>query len=456
MTATAAHAVEPEEVAGTEPATARYEFDIAFQEKIAALLMRDTTFAQLTDGLVKPEFFENAGHASIVAVINNYFARYKKSPGDKTTIVQLVRDAGVTKLLPLDLVRQAAMAINALFETDISDRDFIAERCAEFARHQAVAGAILKSVDLIERRDFDQVGSLVRKALDTGLSAATTAYDYRTMVEARRKDREDRVSGKALPTGITTGYKALDGYLYHKGWGRRELSLLMGAAKAGKSMGLINFGVNAVAAGYRVLYVTLEVSSSIIADRMDANISDRAMYELDVSRDEVALRVEEFMAKAAPFIIHEFPTGSMKVSDLRRMIEQYKAIGTVFDLVIVDYADLMAPERFSDNERENSKSIYVDLRGLAMQEGFALLTATQTNREGAKKAVASATDVAEDFNKIRIADIVVSINKTDEERAMNRARLHFAASRNTKTGVTVAIEQDIDRAKFCTKILGEE
>jgi replicative DNA helicase len=96
------------------------------------------------------------------------------------------------------------------------------------------------------------------------------------------------------------------------------------------------------------------------------------------------------------------------------------------------------------------------LRGLAMKEGFALLTATQTNREGAKKAVATMTDVAEDFNKIRIADVVISINATDEERKMNQARLYFAASRNQRSGFSVRVEQAIDRAKFIRRVLGEE
>jgi replicative DNA helicase len=91
-----------------------------------------------------------------------------------------------------------------------------------------------------------------------------------------------------------------------------------------------------------------------------------------------------------------------------------------------------------------------------MLENFALLTATQTNREGAKKAVATMTDVAEDFNKIRIADIVISINKTPEEVISKQARLFFAASRNQRSGFTVRIEQEIDQAKFISRVIGED
>lgn len=439
-----------------ETTKVRYEFDTDFQRKIAALLIRDTQFAQLTDGLIKPDFFENKAYAAWVAVANKYFARFRKAPGDKTTLAALMKGAIKDKFIPIDLAKVAIGAADSLYETDISDRDFVAEECATFARHQEVSRAILESVELVEKRDFEKVGSLMRKALDTGVNVQGGAYNFADMMKLRTQERRDRAAGIRPPTGITTGYPAIDDYLYHKGWGRRELSVLMAPAKAGKSMALISFGINAIANNYKVLYVTLEVAANIIAERMDANISDLVMSELSVRPNAVEEKVNAFMSKAAPFIIHEFPTGQMRVSDLRRLLEHYKAQGTVFDLVIIDYADLMAPERITDNSIENSKSVYVNLRGLAMLEGFALLTATQTNREGAKSAVAKMEHVSEDFNKIRIADIVISINRDDAERATGQARLFFAASRNQRSGMTIRIEQDVDRAKFITKVLGEE
>lgn len=453
MTATAGVAPAAVEEPTTTP---HYEFDEDFQKKIAALTIRDTAFAQLTDGLIQPEYFENAALAALVKVANGYFTKYKKAPGDKTILASILKDAIRAKVLPPELAKLAVTQVPALFATDVSDRDYVADECATFARHQATARAVLESVDLIERRDFDKIAQIVRKAVDTGVRMQTSAYDYAAMVKQRTQDRKDRAAGVRPPTGITTGLPVLDDYLYHKGWGRKELSVLMGGAKAGKSMAMISFGVNAIAHGYRTLYVTLEVASNIIAERLDANIADIAMMECGLKPHEVEEKVEAFMAKAAPFIIHEFPTGTMRPSDLRRLIEQYKAQGITFDLVIVDYADLMAPERVTDNIQENSKSVYVNLRGLAMQEGFAVLTATQTNREGAKKAVATATDVAEDFNKIRIADVVISINATEEERRMGQSRLFFAACRNQRSGFTIRIEQQIDRAKFISKIVGEE
>lgn len=433
-----------------------YEFDLDFQQKIVAMALRDTPFAQLTEGLIRPQFFENAGHAALIRIASTYFAKYKKAPGDKVTIKRLLVNAYNDKIMPKEIASLAAAVINDILETDVSDRDYVADQCAMFARHQAVSSAILESVDLISKRDFEGVSTKIRTALDTGVHFEGTTYDYAEMSAVRTQLRKDRLAGISPATGITTGYPVLDGYFYHKGWGRKELSVLMGGAKAGKSMAMIGFAINACANGFRTLYVTLEVAQEIIAERIDANIADRAMSELAEHPYAVEEAVKKFAEKSAPLMIKEFPTGTMRASDLRRLIEHYKSRGIVFDLVVVDYADLMAPERATDNVQENSKSIYANLRGIAMQEGFAILTATQTNRDGAKKAVATMTDVAEDFNKIRIADVVLSINATDEERAAKQARLFFAACRNQRSGFSLKIQQSIDCGKFITKVLGED
>jgi replicative DNA helicase len=141
---------------------------------------------------------------------------------------------------------------------------------------------------------------------------------------------------------------------------------------------------------------------------------------------------------------------------MQTLIDRYKAKGVIFDVVVVDYLDIMAPNIRTPDTVENSKSVYTDMRDIALVEGFAMLSATQTNREGFKSTVAKAEHVAEDFNRIRIADLVISINITDEERSKGEARLYFAASRNQESGFTVFIQQDMATMTFNKGILRVE
>lgn len=435
-----------------------YKFDEEFQSKIVALCIRDTNFMQRAEGLVDPSYLEDVGNAYLANIANRYFAKYRKSPSDRVILMALVKHDQINKIIRKEHTPILAKRIHDVWNIDVSDRDYVIDQIATFARHQAVSKAILDSVEHLDINDFEKISTGLKKALDVGENADSGAYDYGAMIDVRTEERIDRAAGKLPPTGITTGFADIDKVLYHKGWGKRELSVIMGGAKAGKTTALLDFGISACGAiqRYNILYVTLEVSAKIISERLDARLSSQIIGELGSHVHDVKDKVQRFMSRAGKFTIHEFPSGSMRVSDLRRLIEGYKAKGTVYDMVVLDYADLMAPERITDNSQENSKSVYVGLRGLAMQEDIAILTATQTNREGSKKTVATATDVAEDFNKVRIADILISINKSDEERNLNQARLFFAACRNQRSGFSIRINQDLSRMKFISGIIGEE
>lgn len=440
------------------PVEERYSYDEAFQGKITALCMRDTTFMQRVDGLIRPEYFESYADGHLVSIANRYYQKFKKAPGDGSTWRHLIDADIAAKIIRPELRAAVAKRAIQLMGHDISDRDLVVEEVATFARHQAVSKAILDSVEHLDLRDFEKISQGLKKALDVGAASDVNVYDYAEELARRTNERIERAAGRLAPTGITTGYPEIDKVLYHKGWGRKELSVLMGAAKSGKTTALIDFAISACGSVKRhnVMYVTLEVSKEIIGERLDARISNQMVIELGDHLHDVNKKVSDFMSRAGRFAIYEFPTGSMRVSDLRRLIEQDKARGILYDLVVVDYADLMQPERLTDNSIENSKSVYVALRGLAMQENIAILTATQTNREGAKKTVATMTDIAEDFNKVRIADIIISINKTEEERKIGQARLFFAACRNQASGFSIRVEQDVDRMRFVKSVIGEE
>ena len=69
---------------------------------------------------------------------------------------------------------------------------------------------------------------------------------------------------------------------------------------------------------------------------------------------------------------------------------------------------------------------------------------------------AKAEHAAEDFNKIRTADLVISINATEEEMAKGEARMFFAASRNQKGEFAIRIKRDLSRGHAIKEVIGFE
>ncbi|KJZ17469.1 hypothetical protein TW86_04105 [Halomonas sp. S2151] len=443
------------------PSSGPSPFEPEFETKIVAHVLRDATFMQQCEELVAPDFFSEQSARYLVSIAKKHYRKYESVPSSRT-LVKYVKDAIKTGRIKKAMVPDIQALLKEAFEEPLSDGKFVTEEVSTFARHRALQKMMEKVIDDMEKAettgvalDYGEIEKHMKDVVMIGANDASNGYDFFGNIAERTEVREEIASGKIKPgeRSISTGYPAFDSLLYHKGWGRKEMVVFMGPPKSGKSTALGQFAINAAVAGYDTLYITLEVSDQVMSDRMDASMSGTPMAELTDRSSLVREEIEKLAASSGKLILHQYPTGSFTPNQLVRLIEHYKARGTVFDMVVVDYGDIMAPNHRTTDPIENSKSIYVDLRAAAMAYDVALLTATQTNRDGAKAAVATMTEVAEDFNKIRIADLVISINKSEEEKANQEARLYFAASRNQKSDICIRVKQDLERMQFLKKII---
>lgn len=433
-----------------------FSFDSEFQTKVAAHAVRDSKFVRRTEGLIDPDHFENASQAILVSLAQEHFKKYHNVPIGVATWGEVIKTAKKSNRIREELLPEFIETIKILFREPLTDGDFVVDKVSEFARHQAIERASFKMMTLMEKGKIDEAQKIMQVAFATGANSDFEGADFWNSIDNRTNYRSDVASGAIKPDGIPTGIKKFDNLLYHKGWGRREMSVLMAGAKRGKSMGLAEFAIRACLQGFNVLYVSLEVSKRIIMDRMDANISDTLINNLEAEAQSVndKLKMKSGTAGVGALHITEFGSGTLSPSGLRRVVERYRGEGCSFDLICVDYADIMAPDNRTNDPIENSKSVWLGLRSIAFEENCAMLTATQTNREGFKSSVAKAEHVAEDFNKIRIADIVISVNLDDEEKSKGEARLYFAASRNGMGEFTLSIKQNLAKGKFLTGVMG--
>ncbi len=431
-----------------------FDFDADFQRKVAILCCRDETFFRRAEGLAKAEYFEDRSEAAIVHIATTYHDRYKRLP-ERPEWTELIKDAKSEKVIREDDIPDIVKVLREILKAPLPARDYAVDKVAGFAKKQAVALAYLQTIPMVEKGEHEKAEKIMQKAFATGAQAVVADNDYWNDIEARTQYRRDVEAGLIKKDGITTGLPKLDKMLYHHGWGRKELSVIMGGAKKGKSTGLLHWALAASQAGFNTLYVTLEVAAKIIMERMDANVAGIDMSDLNSKNNEVEKGVKNKagLRKPGALKVTEFASGTMTCADLKKVIEFYRAEGIQFDCIVVDYADIMAAEIRSGNDINESKQVWLGLRAIAHEENAAVLTATQTNRAGFTADVAKAEHAAEDFNKIRIADLVLTINRTDEEKVKGEARLYFAASRNQAGEFTLKISQDLSKMRFMIGIL---
>lgn len=445
--------IDPDVEAVEAEEAKKYDFDDGFQLSLVALILRDGDFNAKMEGLIDPSYFTNHVDGILVRLARDYFDKYRFCPSVKI-ISTLLREGVDTKLIRKDDLADLGARVRECYAAPLTDADFIAERACDFARRMALEAAIYKAADLCDKGKYENVEAAIKAALNVGMSDDANRYDYWGNNDSRAEYRQEVAAGRIKPSGITTGYKDIDAQLYHKGWGRKELTCLMGPAKGGKSMALIGFALAASLAGYNVLYVTLEVSALIVADRIDANVGNTKMSDLNMAIGIVKGQVAHKGVNAGAFDVYDFPTGSFSCSDLRRLVNRRRSAGVMYDMIVVDYADIMRPDVVSSESRENSRLIYVGLRQIAGEFNAAVLTATQTNRAGFVAEVGKMEHASEDINKARTVDLMISLNASPDEKARGEARLYFAASRNQKSDITVMVKSEIDKARYISSFVG--
>lgn len=169
-------------------------------------------------------------------------------------------------------------------------------------------------------------------------------------------------------------------------------------------------------------------------------------------------------------ILKANPTGTSTIAFLDRQISQQLKEHEIDSpsAIIVDYVSLLKPSRSHNNKYESLAELIVDLRGLGGKWGCPVWTATQPQRQPGRESRQSIpakgmeprclgmVDVADCWAFAQVADLIVSLNQTEEERSMDppMVRVHNAKTRNPNgpyiSRYTIATEVDYATCRFAS------
>ena len=407
-------------------------FGRPFQEKLAQLIVEDSGFADQVGEVLDINFFELRYLQIFTKIIFDYKLKYKKYPSTSTVESMLKTDLSDHNEAAQKQVRDFYVRI-ATDDIAQIDPDYVKEKSIDFCKKQTLKGAIVKSIDLMEKSSFDEVSKLINHALKLGTNNEQ-GYDY-------LKHFEKRFEYKAR-NPVTTGWKVIDGYI-HGGLGKGELGVCIAPTGAGKSFCLVSLGAAALQAGLNVVHYTLELQDTAIAKRYDACITGYPLDSLHNMKQEIFEKITEMDSQ---LIIKEYPTKSATTETIRNHLEKLKQRDHKVDMVIVDYGDLLKPIRASREKRDDLETIYEELRGIASEFNLPLWTASQTNRSGLNAEVITMESISEAFSKCFVADFIFSLSRTATDKVSNSGRFFIAKNRNGPDGLICPVFMDTSRA----------
>lgn len=404
------------------------------------LLKHDLEFFSEIVPLLKPEFFDFPAYKNIFVGVREYYDKYRKIPSDIALVDFIATNVSGSDPQGIDY-ENTISEINTFDKSCLGDRDFILDTVEEFARQRAMESAIRKAVAILNKEgDIGQVEELVKNALLVNRNI-DVGQDYFTDIADRISRSYEEDNRDRIPTAFMTHNRNLEG-----GLSRKELAMVVAPPGVGKSLYLVNQGATSLMQGRNVLYVSLEMSEDKIAGRFDSVLTYLKNTTLKQPQTQIKLksRLNEVKIKSnGRLIIKEFPTGGCNVNQLRALLVQLKLHKDFTpDVLIVDYLELLRPNRLIDSEYQAQQRIAEEIRGLGVEYNCLVWTASQTNRQARKVPIITDAELGDSYGKIRPCDWVISLNQTQEEYDEGAMRVFVMKARDSKQHYLVNIGVD--------------
>ena len=383
------------------------------EQTILRNLLTDENYMRKVLPFIKPDYFEGI-YRILFREAGKFVAKYNKLPNTEAFKIEL---DGADKLndeqynLAMDIVPQ-------LFSSEKVDDKWLLDTTEKWCQDRAIYLAIMESISIIdgkhEQLTKGALPDLLTKALGVGFDLQV-GHDYVENAGDRYEfyhTEEDR-----LPFDLEYFNTITKG-----GVPRKTLNIALAGTGVGKSLFMCHVAASSLVQGQNVLYITMEMAEERIAERIDANLLDVPIDQLDkISKDRFSLMVDKIAKKTTgKLIIKEYPTGSAHSGHFRALLNELK-LKRQFepDLIFIDYLNICSSSRMkamggSINSYTYIKAIAEELRGLAVEFNVPIFSATQTTRSGYSNSDVGLEDTSESFGLPATADLMFALISTEE------------------------------------------
>ena len=358
---------------------------------------------------VKDEYFEGL-YRKLYTTFKNYVEEYNRSQTKEAFILE----SNMTEQ-NFSVMQDA---FDKLYKEEKIDTEWLVDQTEKWCQGRALEIAIVESVNVIEgKHDTLTKGALpdlLQKALGVAFDV-NVGHDYIDNVE-ERWDFYDKKEER-LPFDLEMLNKITKGGVPNK-----TLNIALAGTGVGKSLFMCHVASSALTDGKNVLYITMEMAEERIAERIDANLLNVPIDQLEgMPKTLFTEKVRALSSKTSgKLIIKEYPTGSAHAGHFRALLGELKLKRQfVPDIIFIDYLNICASSRMKGmggaiNSYTYIKAIAEELRGLAVEFDVPIFSATQTTRSGYSNSDVGLEDTSESFGLPATADLMFALISTEE------------------------------------------
>jgi replicative DNA helicase len=432
---------------------AEFSFGPAFQEEMLALMIKDLSLAVKAVKHIPKERLYSEAHQYL-------FDRIAYRVGESGMTPTAVEIEDHLKTVEKHRRRMLKTFCDRIFAMEVKSEQFIKDKLTDYAKRSAFIDIFQGAQTLYNTKMQTEAYEHVMKGIGE-LYTINFKEDAAITIGQFEEIRQIYLHSMATSTRrIPTNIEPLDEIL-RGGLEKGELGILVAEPKKGKSIGLVHMGSAALMMRRgRVAHFVLEGTTEQAVLRYQTRLTEILYRDLEGDTLTAAQRAKlQGLATRYTNRLDLIPMNqhwTYTALDVESKIKELKRAGREPDLVIIDYGDLLKHHEPTDNSRMEQTEVFRALKRIAMMQSVAIWTASQARRpaDNDKEYILRSRDIAECFEKVRIADLVCTLNQTQRERRHGIMRFCVDIYRSADTDKIIRLVQDYERMIFYSKRLG--
>ena len=337
-------------------------------------------------------------------------------------------------------------------ENDEANISWLLDSTEKFCQDRAIYNAVVESISILDEkgrntRDKGSIPDILSDALSVSFDPHV-GHDYFLDADERYKFYH-RIEEK-IPWDLEFFNRITKGGLSNK-----TLNIALAGTGVGKSLFMCHVAASCLSQNYNVLYITLEMAEERIAERVDANLLNISIDDLQkIPKDLYDKKIDKLKQTIkGKLIVKEYPTAAANVNHFRALLNELNLKKSfVPNIILIDYINICTSSRIKPGSNVNSytyiKSIAEELRGLAVENAIPILSATQTTRSGFTNTDIGLEDTSESFGLPATADFMFAIISTEQMEELNQIMIKQLKNRYSDPTSNRKFVIGIDRSKM--------
>ena len=421
--------------------------NINLEQVILRNILTDDEYTRKVLPFIKPEYFEGI-YRILFRETAKFVTKYNKLPTAEAFKIELDasdRLNGENYTVAMDLIPQ-------LFAVEETDSEWLIQNTEKWCQDRAIYNAVMESISIIDGKHETMTKGALPDLLSKALGVAfdtNVGHDYIDNVEDRwdfYNKQEERIPFDLEHFNtITKG-----------GVPNKTLNIALAGTGVGKSLFMCHVASSALTDGKNVLYITMEMAEERIAERIDANLLNVPIDQLEtMPKTMFTEKVKQLSSKTkGKLIIKEYPTGSAHAGHFRALLNELK-LKRQFepDIIFIDYLNICASSRMKGmggeiNSYNYIKAIAEELRELAVEFDVPIFSATQTTRSGYSNSDVGLEDTSESFGLPATADLMFALISTEELQQLGQIMVKQLKNRYNDPTQNKRFVVGVDRSKM--------